>query len=394
MADVVSYPLATDSWDEAELGAIERVVRSRQFTMGHEVRAFEEDAASWFGSKHALMVNSGSSANLLAVAALIYHPDRLLRPGDEVIVPTVSWSTTYFPLHQCGLPMRFVDVDRDTLNLDLDLFEAALTPRTRAVFAVNLLGNPVDLPRLAVFCRDRDLLLIEDNCESMGAKISGRQAGTWGICGTFSTFYSHHISTMEGGFVLTDDARLHNVLISLRAHGWLRGQPEDSHLNLPVDPFMRMFRFILPGYNLRPLEMSGAIGREQLRKLTAIIASRRKNAASFREHCRGIEGIRLQRETGESSWFGFSLLLEGHLAGRRTELVRYLGEAGIECRPIVTGNFLRNPVVHYLDYSVANSTPVADAIDVDGLFIGNHHFSIESQLAELGDRLRAFAARY
>lgn len=339
------------------------------------------------------MVNSGSSANLLAIGGLVYHPEGFLRPGDEVIVPAVSWSTTYFPLQQYGLRLRFVDVDRDTLNLDLDRLEAALTPDTRAVFAVNLLGNPLDLPRLSRFCEQHDLLLVEDNCESMGASIAGRQAGTWGICGTFSTYFSHHLSTMEGGFVLTDDTRLRNVLVSMRAHGWLRGQSADSHLDVPVDPFMRMFRFVLPGYNLRPLELSGAIGREQLRKLDGIVAARRRNAALFRDHCGAIEGIRLQRETGESSWFGFSLLLEGPLAGRRRELVAALDGAGIECRPIVTGNFLRNPVIRYIDHSVATSMEAADAIDANGLFVGNHHYDLGRELTLLGETLRAFAAR-
>lgn len=391
MAERVRYPLATDSWDQAELSAIERVVRSRQFTMGAEVQAFEKEAAQWFGAHHAVMVNSGSSANLLAVTALVYHPDQLLCAGDEVIVPAVSWSTTYYPLHQNGLTMRFVDVDRETLNLDLEALEDAITPRTRAVMAVNLLGNPIDLPRLAHFCERNGLLLIEDNCESMGATVGGKKAGTWGICGTFSTFYSHHISTMEGGFILTDDKRLHDVLISLRAHGWLRGQPEDSHLRLSIDPFMKMFRFVLPGYNVRPLEMSGAIGREQLKKLSDIIAARRENASRFITECGGIHGIRLQRETGESSWFGFSLLLEGHLAGRRPELVEMLASAGVECRPIVTGNFLRNPVIHHLTHSVAGTVSAADVIDVDGLFIGNHHFDIEAELREVGKLLRTFA---
>jgi len=391
MPEAAAYPLATDSWDDAELAAIARVVQSRRFTMGPEVKAFEEEAAAWFGTRHALMVNSGSSANLLAVAGLIYHPDELLGLGDEVLVPAVSWSTTYYPLHQYGLKLRFVDIDRDTLNLNLDLLEGALTPRTRAVMAVNLLGNPIDLVRLADFCGRHDLQLIEDNCESMGATVGDRQAGTWGRCGTFSTFFSHHISTMEGGFILTDDTPLYNVMTSLRAHGWVREQPQDTHLEIPSDDFMRMFRFVLPGYNLRPLEMSGAVGREQIKKLASIVAERRANAARFRAHCGNIEGIRLQMETGQSSWFGFSMVLEERLAGRRSELVELLGAARIDCRPIVTGNFLLNPVIRYFDYSVAGPTPIAEEIDANGLFVGNHSYDIGEALVRLGQLLRSFS---
>lgn len=383
--------LATDSWDEAEYAAIDRVVASRQFSMGPEVAAFERDAAALFGSRHALMVNSGSSANLVAIAGLVYHPNAPLQRGDEVIVPAVSWSTTFYPVHQLGLSLRFVDIDRDTLNIDLNLLEAALTPKTKGVLAVNLLGNSVDLPRLRAFCEAHGLVLIEDNCESMGAEIGGKQAGTYGLCGTFSTFFSHHISTMEGGFVLTDDTVLYNTMVSLRAHGWVRGQPADSHLPIPKDAFMRMFRFVLPGYNLRPLEMSGAIGQDQLRKLPTIVAARRANADHFRACCDGIPGIRIQVETGRSSWFGFAIVLQEHLQGRRAELVTRLQAAGVECRPIVSGNFLANPVVELLDHSVAGPVPVAEEIDANGLFIGNHHFPINDSLNLVGQLLREFA---
>lgn len=387
----MGYPLATDSWDDKELRAIQRVVESNRFTMGPEVAAFERAFAEHFGAAHAVMVNSGSSANLLAIAGLVHHPDGPLSPGDEVIVPAVSWSTTYFPVQQYGMSLRFVDVDPHTLNLDLDRLESAITPRSRAVFAVNLLGNPVDFERLRALCDRRHMLLIEDNCESMGARLNGRFAGTFGLCGTFSTFFSHHISTMEGGVVVTDDTVLYRTMLSLRAHGWVREQPADSHLAIDDSDFVKMFRFVLPGYNLRPLEMSGAIGREQLTKLPALVEGRRRNANLFREACGSIDGIRLQRETGESSWFGFSLVLEGRLAGRRPALVDALTEAGIESRPVVSGNFVRNPVVDRLDHSIGSSLEAADQIDANGLFVGNHHFDMGRQIGLLGDVLRDFA---
>jgi CDP-4-dehydro-6-deoxyglucose reductase, E1 len=374
------YPLTSSTWDEAEIAAIERVVASRRFTMGPEVKAFETAFAEQFGARYAVMVNSGSSANLLAIAGLVYHPDRLLRPGDEVIVPAVSWGTTYFPIHQLGLSMRFVDVDGETLNLDLDLLETAITPRTRAVFAVNLLGNPMDFTRLAEFCARHKLLFLEDNCESMGATFNGKQAGTFGVCNTFSTFFSHHISTMEGGVVTTDDERLYHVLLSLRAHGWVRDQPPHSHLKVDVDPFMQLFRFVLPGYNLRPTEIQGALGQPQLAKLPAMIESRRRNAEAFLAMFAGMPDIGLQREVGESSWFGFALLLRGQLAGRRAELVVRLTAAGVECRPIVAGNFVANSVVEHLDHSLGSALPVAEDIDTNGLFLGNHHYPLAREI--------------
>ncbi|WP_424445434.1 DegT/DnrJ/EryC1/StrS family aminotransferase [Microbacterium sp. CH-015] len=370
------FPLATSSWDDAEHDAMQRVIASGRFTMGPLVAQFERDFAAQFGSAHAVMVNSGSSANLVAIAAAVLDPEIDLNPGDEVLVPAVSWATTYYPLHQYGLSLRFVDIDIDTLNMDLDLAEQAITPRTKAVFAVNLLGNPNDFARLQEICDRHGLLLLEDNCESLGATFGGKVAGTFGAMGTFSTFYSHHIATMEGGVVLTDDERLYQTLVSLRAHGWIRELPEHNFIHDKTgDPFEDSFCFALPGYNFRPVEMSGALGIEQVKKIPMIIEERRKNGAYFTEAIGSVEGIRIQREVGESSWFGFSMVLEGAYAGRRRELGAALSAAGIESRPIVAGNFTRNPVMGYLNAEVPDALPAADAVHFDGLFIGNRHYA-------------------
>lgn len=372
-----SYPLATSTWDEAEYAALQRVIESGRFTMGPLVRRFESEFAEWVGSKYAVMVNSGSSANLLAVAAAVLDPEIDLNRGDEVIVPAVSWATTYYPLSQYGLTLRFVDIDLDTLNLDLDQVEAAIGPRTKAIFAVNLLGNPNDFTRLQAIAERNGLVLLEDNCESLGARDAGRAAGTVGIMGTFSAFFSHHISTMEGGLVVTDDERLYQILISLRAHGWTRELPEKNFVHDKTgDAFDDLFRFVLPGYNVRPLEMSGALGIEQLKKVPALVEGRRDNAAYFTERFSDLDTVRIQKETGESSWFGFSMVLEGALAGRRAEVVAALKDAGIESRPIVAGNFAKNPVLEYLDAVVPDALPNADKVDVDGLFVGNHHYPV------------------
>ena len=172
-------PLATSTWDEQEYQAIQRVISSDRFTMGSEVKSFEEEFASYFGSKFCVMSNSGSSANLLAISSLIHSKRHNIQPGDEVIVPAVSWSTTYYPLHQNGLKMKFVDINPETLNLDLDQVESAISENTKMVFAVNLLGNPIDFGRLLSICEENSLILVEDNCESMGAKFDNKFAGTF-----------------------------------------------------------------------------------------------------------------------------------------------------------------------------------------------------------------------
>lgn len=387
----MSYPLATSSWDAAEFAAMERVIRSGQFSMGAEVAAFEREFAQWLGSRYCVMVNSGSSANLLMIAALRYHPEHALKPGDEVIVPAVSWSTTYSPLYQYGLHLKFVDIDAGTLNMDLDAVAAAIGPKTRAILAVNLLGNPNDFARLNAIAKQHGLLLLEDNCESMGAEFAGRKAGTFGLAGTFSSFFSHHISTMEGGLISTDDETMYHVLLSLRAHGWTRNLPTINHVSgvKGDDPFEESFRFVLPGYNVRPLELSGAIGLEQLKKLPELVRARRENAEKFQAVMARYPMIQTQAECGASSWFGFSLVLRPDSGLSRKSVLAVFADAGIETRPIVTGNFTKNEVVRrWFDYTLHGELTNADWIDQNGFFIGNHHYPLDSAFIDLDRALR------
>ena len=373
------FPLATTSWDAREYAAIDRVVKSGMFSMGKEVAAFEEQFAEAMGSKYCVMVNSGSSANLIIVAALRYHSKHALPEGAEVIVPAVSWSTTYYPLHQYGLRQKFVDIDPNTLNYDLDALEDAIGPETRAIMVVNLLGNPNAFDRIEKIIGDRDILVIEDNCESLGATYQGRQAGTFGIAGSYSSFFSHHIATMEGGLVVTDDEELHHIMLSVRSHGWTRHLPKVNHVTgeKSDDAFEESFKFVLPGYNLRPLEMSGAIGQEQIAKLPMIVGERRKNAEAFKALMQGYPQLRIQQEIGESSWFGFSMVVQPDAGFDRAALIRALGDHGVECRPIVTGNFAKNDVVkNHMDHVIHGTLENAEDIDKNGLFIGNHHYSL------------------
>ena len=216
------YELAVSTWAHEEVDALQRVIASGRFTMGSEVAAFEEEFASYFGMRHGVMVNSGSSANLVSIAALFYKRDRPLQRGDEAIVPAISWCTTYHPLQQYGMKLRFVDVELDTLNMDVSKLEKALTPRTRLIVGVSILGNPAALDVMRDFASRHDLYFLEDNCESMDAELAGRKTGTFGHLNTFSFFFSHHISTVEGGMVLTDDEELCHLLRAIRAHRWTR----------------------------------------------------------------------------------------------------------------------------------------------------------------------------
>jgi CDP-6-deoxy-D-xylo-4-hexulose-3-dehydrase len=381
------YPLATATWDDAEYEAMHAVIRSGMFSMGNRVAEFEKLFAEYIGSRHCVMVNSGSSANLLMIAALFYtkNPVLRLRRGDEVIVPAVSWSTTYYPLYQYGLRIKFVDIDLQTLNVDLKGLEAAIGDKTRAILAVNLLGNPNDFAAIRRIIGGRNILLLEDNCESMGAEFAGSKAGTFGVMGTFSSFFSHHISTMEGGMIVTNDDELHHILLCLRAHGWTRNLPKLNRVcsTKSDDPFEESFRFVLPGYNVRPLELEGALGVEQLKKLPALVNARRENGRFFQEVMADHPTVMIQSETGMSSWFGFSLVIRPGASMTRRQLIARLTAIGFECRPIVAGNFAKNEVVGYFDAEVSGELCNADHIDQSGLFIGNHHYPIRDAIAEL-----------
>jgi CDP-6-deoxy-D-xylo-4-hexulose-3-dehydrase len=377
----VNYELASSSWGPEELAAMQRVIDSGRFTMGENVGEFERRFAGHFGSRHALMVSSGSMANLVGVAALSYRTRRPLQRGDEVIVPAISWATTYYPLQQYGLRLRFLDVDLHTLNMDVTQLEAALTPRTRMVMAVSILGNPAELGRMREFCDAHDLILFEDNCESMGARLDGRYTGTFGDVGTFSTFFSHHISTMEGGVLVTDDDDLYHVARCLRAHGWTRDVPPESGLYAARgDDFFEAYRFILPGYNARPLEIAGAVGVEQLRKLDGMIGARRRNAAHFVALFRDDPRFMIQREHGASSWFAFTLVLHPRLAAARRLVLAALRSAGIEFRIVTGGCFTRHDVIRHFDFDTLGSLPNANLIHDQGFFVGNHPRDLRGEL--------------
>ncbi|MCC6472863.1 MAG: DegT/DnrJ/EryC1/StrS family aminotransferase [Burkholderiales bacterium] len=396
MADNLRYPLAATTWDEAELEAVQAVLRSGQFTMGETVREFESAFARFVGSRYAVMVNSGSSANLLMIAALVHRNTRPLARGDEIIVPAVSWPTTYAPAYQYGLRLKFVDIDAATLNFDLAALQAAISPRTRAVFAVNLLGNPNDFAAIGRLLAGRGIDLVEDNCESLGATFEGRQAGTFGVMGSFSFYFSHHMSTMEGGMVVTDDEEHYHFLLALRAHGWTRNLPAVNRVcgTKSDDAFEESFRFVVPGYNLRPTEINAAIGLRQLAKLPEFLRVRRGNARRFRSRFADHPSVAIQAELGESSWFGFALLLRPGGALARSELAARLQAAGVECRPIVAGNFAKNPVMKWFDHEIAGDLPNASWIDSSGLFAGNHHFDLTKQIDALAGLVgEAFAAR-
>lgn len=338
-----NFPLASSTWGPEEVEAIQEVVRSGRFTMGEKTQAFEADFARFIGTKYAVACNSGSSANLIMVAAytLRYGP-------GTVVVPAVAWSTSYSPFQQYGWKLVFVDID-ETLNYNLvELWNAVESLDDPVILAVNLLGNSNHFNGFPRKCH-----ILEDNCESLGAEYEGRKTGSFGVMASHSTFFSHHICTMEGGVVTTNDEWFYHALLCLRSHGWTRHLPE--HNVFHVKP--GKFEFLFPGYNVRPTEIQCALGIEQLKKLPGFITARRDNASRF--------PLKTQKEIGQSSWFGFTVFDEDR------ERVN-----GCETRPVVTGNFTRSPSIKYYNHTVHGRLEYADYVHDKALFIGNHHYRI------------------
>jgi CDP-6-deoxy-D-xylo-4-hexulose-3-dehydrase len=367
----LGMPLQVVGFGAEEVIAATEAMLSTRVTMGSEVLRFERAFADWVGARYGVMVNSGSSANLLLFSALV--ATGRLEVGDEVLVPAVGWSTTLFPVVQAGLVAVLVDVDAATLCLDASAAAAALGPRTRAAFPVHLLGCSAPIAPLEAL----GLTVLEDACGAHGAEIGGRRVGGFGLAGTFSFFFSHHMTTVEGGIVLTDDPGLADALRSLRAHGWIRERSDASAqaaAHPQIDP---RFLFLTPGFNLRPTELSAAFGLAQLARLDGFVARRRANHC---EWCARIAGaglpLRVFPEPAGTLHAGFSfpiLLDEGAPRGR-AEVMATLEARGIATRPISGGNLTRQPVFPSLPRTrVPHPLSQADAVHARGFFVGNSH---------------------
>ena len=381
------YPLAYSTWGKEELEAIQKVIDTDMYTMGKHVKQFENEFAELFGSENAVMVNSGSSANLLMLSLLKWK----YKLTGDIIVPVVGWATTYFPISQNGFKINFVDVDPNTWNIDVNKIEEAITPNTCAIMPVNLLGNSCEYDSIIEICRKHNLMLIEDNCESMGAKYGDKYTGAIGLAGSFSFFFSHHIQTMEGGMVLTDSKDDADYMRSMRAHGWVRELPDNSTLYQKTgNAFNDNFIFATPGYNIRPLEMSGAIGSVQLKKWNDIMDARLKNKDQFLNLFADKSWVRIQKEIGTSSWFTFGMVLDGELKGRRAEVIDALTKAGIQNRPLASRNFLKQPVMRDLDFIDNNNYTAADDIHDNGFFVGNGSKVINEPIDKLYEVISSF----
>lgn len=400
---VALFPLATNPFGEEEILAMTNVLLTGKLTLGDHVAQAEKDFAEMVGAPYAVMVNSGSSANLLAVSAIMNKfRSRHCEVGDEVLVPAVSWSTSVFPLLQLNLKPVFVDTDPVTFNITMETLEAAMTPRVKAVMAVHVLGNSICMDDLAAFTKKHDLMLIEDTCESLGSYFSAKDGqkmlGVLGDFGCYSFYFSHHVTSGEGGAVVCKTEEDYNFLRCLRAHGWTRHltnreEVEKSHPD--IDP---RFLFVNLGYNLRPMEVQGAMLTVQLRKLHEYNRIRRDNlqriSSALHADPRFAKLMSLMQpgKGVDPAWFGISVLLHRSFSHQRDAYLKYLQTCGIENRPVISGNFLRQPSIKmYCKGINPEDFPGSEAIHARGFFIGVHQIPIEdSRIAQLVSFMLAF----
>jgi CDP-6-deoxy-D-xylo-4-hexulose-3-dehydrase len=384
-----------------EINAAKAVLDSGRLTMGERCRSFEAQFARYVGTKHAIMVNSGSSANLLATFALANPlcptPGGLRRiePGSEVIVPALTWSTTVWPFVQAGAVPVFVDCDPHTLQMQPDAIAAAITPKTVAIAIVHVLGGAVDVPSVRKLADDQGLWLFEDTCESLGVLWDGRQVGSFGHMGSYSFYFAHHITTIEGGMVVTDDDELADLMRAIRAHGWIRhmDKAEQYAARYPeIDP---RFLFITTGFNLRPTEINAAIGAIQLRKLDGFNESRRKVGARLDEGLRDLSAagkltpMVFDRRCLPAP-FGYPVLCR--TSDERNRLQRHLEASGIETRPVICGNLARQPAVTQIAHRIGGSLAGADRVMDCGLYWGTHPLMSDDDVRYIVERVEEFWA--
>ncbi len=389
------YPLSVATYDVEEVLAAVDSLCSFRTTMWEKTAEFERHFSMLQGSTESIMVNSGSSADLLVAFAMVNPAQPRLQPGDEVLIPSVTWPTHVWSAMMAGLKVRFIDTDPDTLNVDIASLEAGITDRTRAISLVHLMGNPCDMDAVQRLCATRDLVLMEDCCESLGARFRGRSVGTFGVAGTFSFFFSHHITTMEGGMISCDDADLSDLLRLLRAHGWSRNMrysvPEASP---GIDP---RYTFLNWGFNVRPTELQASFGLEQLERFPTFHRLRGENAAYFAAGFKRYQDLVTLMQVhpdAECSWFALPAVVKHDAPFTRDALVAHLEAAGNETRPIVAGSLARHPVSQLYPELLGAELPGADAVHDRGFYIGLHPLPHEGKLDRVLETFEAFLGQY
>ena len=379
------FTLATDTFSKEEFNAVNKVMMSRNYTMSDMVEKFEKNLAKWIGVKNAIMVNSGSSANLIIIESLLRRSIKFnnLKQGDEIIVPALSWPTTVWPIIQLGLTPVFADSNLDSLAICLKSAQRLVSKKTRAIFLIHVLGYAEKINDYKIFCKKNDLILIEDCCESLGAFSDKKHVGTQGHAGSLSHFFSHHLTTIEGGSIITNDDCLADDIKSFRAHGWIRNRKDRSFLIKKYKNLDPRFLFFTSGYNVRPMEIQAAIGLIQLKKLDFFLKKRDKTAFNANKILSDVPWLRLigkekiknnkiKRKDREHSWMNIPVILESNSPIKLKKVKNIFEKFNIETRPIIAGNILKHPALKKVNYRYDKNLSIANNCLENGFMIGCH----------------------
>jgi CDP-6-deoxy-D-xylo-4-hexulose-3-dehydrase len=393
-------PLAVVGLEQADIQKVVEILESGNLTMGAEVRTFESLMANYLGVDHFVMVNSGSSANLLMFEYLLRPSNGKpsLQAGDGVLVPAIAWPTTIWPLIQLGLVPIFVDVNRETFDLNLESARKAISlskAPVKAIFPIHPLGYAIQPSKLRSFANEFSLVLVNDVCETLGSWSEGLHAGVEGLAASFSFYFSHHITTMEGGGIATNSLEIADDLRSMRSHGWSRDRSDSSSMTEGLSLADSKFRFLTTGYNVRPTEIQAGIGINQVAKINDFVERRRSLAKRVAEAIAGtplnlmgnVDFSNLDSSQGHS-WMMIALSVEAG-SGMKLMVQEFLEKNGVETRPVLTGNFLQQPAMKRLngfisDVSLENTDWVAEHC----FLIGAHHDFTEEQIIHLIETIK------
>ena len=389
MNHIYKYPLLSEAFSTKDINEGINVLRSKHITMSKITKKFELHFAKKMGAKYAIMTNSGSSANLLSISCLT-NPlsKKKFLPNSEVIIPAICWSTSLWPIIQNNLKPVFVDVELGTFNIDIDNLEKKITKKTKAIMLIHVLGTSANMTKLLKIVKKYKLDLIEDTCESLGAKYNNKNLGTFGRFGTYSFYYSHQITSGEGGMIVCNNINDYNVLKSLRSHGWSRDTDLHNRFRKNYKNLDDRFLFIGPGYNVRPTDIQAAIALNQFKRINKFIKIRNTNRNKIinflKTHNRWnnqFTFVKVDINT-KPSWFGLPILINKKYAHIKNKFLNHLTKEGIENRPIISGNFLNQPASKFFNFSSSKKDfKNANEIENRGFFIGLHTKNLE--LSEL-----------
>ena len=369
------YPLIENPYRKSDINEALKVLKSRRLTIGPITDKFQNSFTKKLGSNFSLMVNSGSSANLLALQCLInpYRKKRL-KPGDEVLIPSLCWSTSLWPIIQSGLKPKFVDIDLDSLNINLNDLKKKISKKTKAILIVHVLGNCVDMSELMRIVKKHNLILIEDTCESLGTKYKNKYLGTFGDFSSFSFYSSHQISSGEGGMICCKNNDDHEIIKSLRAHGWSRGLKNEKKIAAANKHLDSRFIFYNSGFNLRSTDIAASIGLNQFKDIDQFIKKRSINRDKilkiFKKKTKMMKYLSFIDANNhvKASWFGIPILLSKKI--NRNKFLKKIEKLGVETRPIISGNFLKQPSIKKYKLNKKSNFKNSDIVNNHGFFIG------------------------